>query len=545
MARSRARGKVGLSREMGLTAENICVGARFDQHGAYLGAKLKPNHMITRLKVDGFKNLVDQEVYFGPFTCFAGMNGVGKSNVFDVLEFLSYLADFPIVEAIEKVRGDTEGGISNKGIGDIFRTVNGVVHNRIHIEVDMIITSEGIDELGQPTRATGNFLSYRISLRLITVPSGASQVEITREELNPITKGNALKHLPFPHAPKWRNSIIYNNRKGGPYISSQPRENSKEIYVNLHQDGGSAGKPNPFLAGRLPRTVLSTARYASETPTVLLARREMQSWKFLQLEPTSLRQPDDLDKVKSDIRVSHDGAHLPATVYRLSRSEAVDNEFNGAEGLYTLLANKLSELIPNISRLRVDKDEKRRLLTLEVVTRDGTTFPARSLSDGTLRFLALAILEVDYQENGLICLEEPENGIHPARIPIIITLLKDIVADVFDPEDVSLRQVIINTHSPGVIGEITEDDLVYVDSRPYRKDGMRFAGARMSALQDTWRSEKTNMNIVDKGKIITYLDPVRMNFTGYDDTTLSQSQKVKDRVDMRRGIQGNLFEIVQ
>lgn len=43
--------------------------------------------MLTRLKVSGFKNLVDVDVHFGPFTCIAGANGVGKSNLFDAILF--------------------------------------------------------------------------------------------------------------------------------------------------------------------------------------------------------------------------------------------------------------------------------------------------------------------------------------------------------------------------------------------------------------------------------------------------------------------------
>ena len=34
--------------------------------------------MLTRLKITGFKNLVDVDVRFGPFTCIAGVNGVGN-----------------------------------------------------------------------------------------------------------------------------------------------------------------------------------------------------------------------------------------------------------------------------------------------------------------------------------------------------------------------------------------------------------------------------------------------------------------------------------
>lgn len=58
--------------------------------------------MITRMKISGFKNLVDVDVRFGPFTCVAGANGVGKSNLFDAILFLSALAKKPLIEAAMK-----------------------------------------------------------------------------------------------------------------------------------------------------------------------------------------------------------------------------------------------------------------------------------------------------------------------------------------------------------------------------------------------------------------------------------------------------------
>ncbi len=60
--------------------------------------------MLTRLKVSGFKNLVDVDVRFGPFTCIAGANGTGKSNLFDAIQFLSALADNELVTAALSIR---------------------------------------------------------------------------------------------------------------------------------------------------------------------------------------------------------------------------------------------------------------------------------------------------------------------------------------------------------------------------------------------------------------------------------------------------------
>jgi len=60
--------------------------------------------MMTRLRVSGFKNLFDVDISFGPFTCIAGANGVGKSNVLDAIVFLSALADRPLIDAALSVR---------------------------------------------------------------------------------------------------------------------------------------------------------------------------------------------------------------------------------------------------------------------------------------------------------------------------------------------------------------------------------------------------------------------------------------------------------
>ncbi|HEX7672164.1 MAG TPA: AAA family ATPase, partial [Polyangiaceae bacterium] len=61
--------------------------------------------MLTRLEVDGFKNLREVGVYLGPFTCISGPNGVGKSNLFDAIAFLSALAQMSLMDAALSVRG--------------------------------------------------------------------------------------------------------------------------------------------------------------------------------------------------------------------------------------------------------------------------------------------------------------------------------------------------------------------------------------------------------------------------------------------------------
>jgi hypothetical protein len=115
----------------------------------------------------------------------------------------------------------------------------------------------------------------------------------------------------------------------------------------------------------------------------------------------------------------------------------------------------------------VDVDQKRELFTLEVVDREGSLHPARALSDGTLRFLALSILELDPDARGLLCFEEPENGIHPKRVAAMLRLLEDLSVDTDEPigPENPLRQVIINTHSPAVVGQVKDADLLIAEPR--------------------------------------------------------------------------------
>lgn len=489
--------------------------------------------MLTRLKVNGFKNLYDIDIRFGPFTCIAGENGVGKSNIFDAIQFLSYLADKPITEAAGLIRSKENSYIKSSFIANIFHTIGNEIDRRMSFEVEMIIPQIGEDELGQNAKATYNFLKYIIDLELkneIDIDN-KGPISIIKEELIPIRKKEANKHLLFNHSFKWRNAIV-KGKRNVPFISTTS-ENG-ESFINLHQDGGSSGKPKPFLAKNLPRTVLSTASYASETPTVLLARREMQSWKLLQLEPSSLRNPDELSRFSFKINLGSDGSNLPSTIFRLANTNNNKNTVNNEGEIYTLLANKLSTLIDDVKEVRIDKDEKRQLLTLQVVGKDGTTLPARSLSDGTLRFLALAVLDLDYTETGLICLEEPENGIHPERIPAIIELLKSIPVD---PENEQLdenplRQVIVNTHSPRVVCEIPDYSLIYVELKEFIHNSIRFKGSFVSALSDTWRTLKGKSSQISKGKLLSYLNP--------NDNTIAwflkqegKEKKIKNREDLK------------
>jgi predicted ATPase len=96
------------------------------------------------------------------------------------------------------------------------------------------------------------------------------------------------------------------------------------------------------------------------------------------------------DPIGADPHLTTQGGHLHATLYRVGNTPTSDNL--ETEQIYGLIETNLGRLL-SIRELDVDLDPMRKLLMTQIKQRfGGGTVPARSLSDGTLRFLALALL---------------------------------------------------------------------------------------------------------------------------------------------------------
>jgi predicted ATPase len=451
--------------------------------------------VLTRLKVKGFKNLVDLDVRFGPFTCIAGPNGAGKSNVFDAILLLSRLADQSLLEALTSVRGETRSSEAAR----VFTRVPGVDSPELSIEAEMLVPARALDDLDQPAEASITGLRYSITIRLRRIDgSQVPRLELVREQLDYIKRGDALSVFPFAKKKRaWLDSA-FTGRRTSAFISTEASPDG--AVVKVHEDSGHQGRTRTLRADGLTRTVLSTMNTA-ESPTALVARRELQSWRLLQLEPSQLRSPDEL---KSSGRIAENGRGLAATVNRLFSAAGRDESAVRAK-----LTNRLAELVESVRDVRVDVDDKRELITLLARGVDGIEHRARDLSDGTLRFLALAVLELDRSWRGTLCLEEPENGIHPTRIPAMLDLLQSLATDLdVEVDDTNpLRQVIINTHSPEVAALVPPDSLLVT-----RLGAIAEGGLQLQPLSDTWRGGEPDQTVAP-GTVLEMLHAARIALT--------------------------------
>ncbi len=108
------------------------------------------------------------------------------------------------------------------------------------------------------------------------------------------------------------------------------------------------------------------------------------------------------------------------------------------------LVKALGDLYEGVSDFRVNIERD----TVQVFLQEGkVAVPATRLSDGTLRYLCLLVILCHPDPPPLVCIEEPELGLHPDILPGLADLLRDA----------SERcQLIVTTHSDVLVDALSD-----------------------------------------------------------------------------------------
>lgn len=122
---------------------------------------------------------------------------------------------------------------------------------------------------------------------------------------------------------------------------------------------------------------------------------------------------------------------------------------------FVAIRDKVKSFFPTIQNILVPTIEGGQVV-LQARLRDSTIVPAAGLSEGLLYFLGFTALQ-HLAESRLFLVEEPENGLHPARIAEVMAILREIS---------KTSQVIVATHSPLVVNELKGDEISVVTRDP-------------------------------------------------------------------------------
>ena len=158
--------------------------------------------------------------------------------------------------------------------------------------------------------------------------------------------------------------------------------------------------------------------------------------RFLDFVPNRMREPAFPGRAV----LGDSGENLP-TVLREICADSTRRE---------ILAEWVRGLTPmNVAAFEFPEDPSGRI-HLRLKENSGKEVSSYSASDGTLRFFAMLAALLDEDPTSLYVFEGIDNGIHPARLYLLIDLIERQTAR-------GALQVITTTHSPELLSMVNED----------------------------------------------------------------------------------------
>ena len=179
-------------------------------------------------------------------------------------------------------------------------------------------------------------------------------------------------------------------------------------------------------------------------------RNNFNNWDLYHFHDTSRTSPIKKTVDVDDNRhLRPDGSNLAAFLYYLRQKH---------EASYTLIRHTVQRVAPffddfHLQPQALNKDKIR--LEWRHIGSDAY-FNASSLSDGTLRFMALVtlLLQPELYRPSVILLDEPELGLHPYAITLLASLVKQAAVE---------SQIILTTQSPILLDHFQPEDVLVAD----------------------------------------------------------------------------------
>lgn len=177
----------------------------------------------------------------------------------------------------------------------------------------------------------------------------------------------------------------------------------------------------------------------------------MQGIRYIQLNSRSMRQPCPATR---PAELELDGSNLARVVGRLLRGDSSPGHSEGQWGPHEAMerwTDHLRYALPDLKEIAWGRREADNAEYIVLKYDSGLECPSWLASDGTLRMLALTLPAFLPPTPGIYMVEEPENGVHPMALEIIMSSLSGM----------PLSQVFVATHSPFVVQQCGRDALLW------------------------------------------------------------------------------------
>ncbi len=403
--------------------------------------------MITRIKVRNFLSLKDVDLDLRPRNVFVGANMSGKSNLIECLKFLRESLSLTARPEVTSLQTAFE---KRGGFGEV--VWKGNPRGPVQFEISA--------DLGAGQRDGSNEQRYIFSLRL----SEYGYAEVEEERLLVQRKG------------KWETVL----------------ENAgSELIVEMAGKSTRQGSKHTLgLALEAMGRQRSSACYE--------LCRFVGNWNFYSLVPALMREGN---RPALESRLSEHGENLSAWILTLQTYPEFQTIKQALRDVLPGLAEILFQPVqqqkqPSPQGILVLGESNKISVGTSEARFDKPIGIAR-MSDGELAFLALVSLILAPAELSpvLMCLEEPENYLHPRLLEILVELLNQRQIKIGAP------QIILTTHSPLLVNKLTLEDLIVTEKvegatvftrASSKKHLKRLLARKEVSLGDLWYSGALN-----------------------------------------------------
>ena len=353
--------------------------------------------MLKSIQARAYRNLdLNAPLSLEDLNVIIGVNGAGKSNLLEMIEFLPDAIILGLPEAFKKRRSST--AVAN-------------VDRQFPLEMDLSWQFSGEPDLTQ-----GIDIKYQLNLEIEERGTFSVTHELM-EEVKPRYHGEPenYKHLIFEYGRGAATPYEKKRPKGLKYVENEDLKSAQRLAL------GALSSPTIY-------------------PVLDYIRGQVQRWAFYNANDMDIRaikrEPIEIDALQRTLEPK--GRNLVMVLYNLYHTDNYFEEnldrilhgmYSGHRGIkFPLIDSRHFELRWGFRTHHKD-------LMFD------------QISDGTARMLCWVVVLTSSAPPDLICIDEPELGIHPAWLPILADLIKDAS---------TRTQVIVTTHSPELLDEFTD-----------------------------------------------------------------------------------------
>ena len=365
--------------------------------------------MIRRIQVLNYRCLRHLDIAVDRMHLLTGPHGSGKSTLFDAITFLGDL-----------VRDDPGAAVSSRT--DDFRDL---VWGRPREDpgFELAVEFEIPDACRDALPAEKDFGIYRYEV-VVECDAVGARIAAERGILAPATRALPAQKTLFPDPPEPPATLLSTSRPGANTVLSKSPGN--DWFYRETSPGRAWGATRVNLGSR--RSALGTLPVSPETSPVATALKSFLETGVKRLRPRAkaMRAPCPPTSPAAD--PAADGSNVPVLVRHLANHDPSARD---------RWLSRLRTAVPGLEDVRVTERRSDNHAQLALRYANDPEIPAHLESSGTLRLLAVTLLDQLARAGTMYLVEEPGRGVDAEALDAVHRTLSSVRG----------AQVLATTHS--------------------------------------------------------------------------------------------------